>query len=67
MQSFEDGGDWVLEEVEETKPLTALLDSTPTVDQLCSRLKPKMIQDPLLGDHLDHSYIFRYVHTSVIL
>ena len=64
---YKDGGDWILEEVEETKPLTTLLNSTPTVDQLCSRLKPKMIQDPLQGDHLNHSYIFKYVHTSDIL
>ena len=54
-----DGGYCILEEVEETRPLTTLLDDIPTVDQLCSRLKPKMVQDPLQGDHVNHSFVFR--------
>ena len=56
-----DGGDWILEEVEETKPLATLVDDIPTVNQLCSRLKPKMVQDPLQGDNLNHSHVFRYI------
>ncbi|XP_065905236.1 uncharacterized protein [Dysidea avara] len=54
-----EGAHWLLEEVVPSKPLITLMEDIPCVSQLCTRLKPKMVQDPLQGDHLNHLYIFR--------
>ena len=57
--------DHLLETPESPGHLGNLLTMLPTADDLVTRLKPKLIQDPLLdgkGQAFTHQRLFRYVY-----